>query len=320
MRALLLATVLLATAPACADRQQFIAADRIGRLVTEGRIEVPGGAVRYRVVGAGGGTPLLLVPAGPGLPGDYLAPLEALADDRPVIFYDQLGSGRSDHPTDPALWRTERFVEELSAVRTALRLDRVILFGHGWGAAVATAHALAHAAGVKALVLASPLLSGPRWNADAEQLRRALPPDVDAVLRRHEAAGTTGSAEYQAASEEFRRRFVCTVVPRPRELEQALAGFGHEPHRALWGPSDLHVTGPLGALDLTPRLGDVRVPTLFTVGRFDAATPETIASFQALVPGSRGAVFEHSAHMAMLEERDAYVAALRRFLREVDAR
>ncbi|WP_327360104.1 hypothetical protein [Streptomyces sp. NBC_01296] len=46
----------------------------------------------------------------------------ALADEsgRPVVFYDQLGCGRSEHPDDPALWRMETFVDEVGA--NALRL------------------------------------------------------------------------------------------------------------------------------------------------------------------------------------------------------
>jgi hypothetical protein len=67
----------------------------------EGFLEVPGGKVWYEIVGIGKrGTPLLLLHGGPGFTSDYLRPLEALADERPVIFYDQLGGGRSERPDD----------------------------------------------------------------------------------------------------------------------------------------------------------------------------------------------------------------------------
>ena len=64
----------------------------------------------------------------------YLEPLEALADRRRVIFYDQLGCGRSDRPGDLSLWNVDRFVEELAQVRSALNLDRLHLFGGSWAA------------------------------------------------------------------------------------------------------------------------------------------------------------------------------------------
>ena len=103
----------------------------------EGYIDVPGGKVWYRAVGdnaeANPSTPLLCLHGGPGFTHYYLEPLEALADRRRVIFYDQLGCGRSDRPGDLSLWNVDRFVEELAQVRSALNLDRLHLFGSSWG-------------------------------------------------------------------------------------------------------------------------------------------------------------------------------------------
>ena len=64
----------------------------------------------YKIVGSGKGIPLLTLHGGPGAGHDYLEPLEALGDDRPVIFYDQLGCGKSDKPRSRALWTIERFM------------------------------------------------------------------------------------------------------------------------------------------------------------------------------------------------------------------
>ncbi len=91
----------------------------------EGYIEVPGGRVWYRVVGTRDAVPLLTLHGGPGATSDYFAPLHGLADERPVVFYDQLGGGKSDQPNDDTLWRIERFVEEVAAVRRALDLHQV---------------------------------------------------------------------------------------------------------------------------------------------------------------------------------------------------
>lgn len=65
----------------------------------EGSIQVTGGKVWYKLLGKGmAGSPLLIVHGGPGATHDYLEPLQALADERPVVFYDQLECGQSDHP------------------------------------------------------------------------------------------------------------------------------------------------------------------------------------------------------------------------------
>jgi proline-specific peptidase len=81
----------------------------------EGFISVDGHRVWYRCVGPGG-IPLLVLHGGPGARHDYLGPLDGLAADRRVVFYDQLGCARSDQPDDPSLWRIERFVAEVSQV------------------------------------------------------------------------------------------------------------------------------------------------------------------------------------------------------------
>src|SRR5437773_713409 len=78
----------------------------------EGYINVPGGRIWYKIVGNGPGTPLLVLHGGPGVPSYYLKPLAALGEDRPVIFYDQLGAGHSDKPADTTLWRMDRFIKE----------------------------------------------------------------------------------------------------------------------------------------------------------------------------------------------------------------
>ncbi len=72
----------------------------------EGYIPVDGYRVWYRRAGEGG-VPLLILHGGPGAGHDYLETLEALSEDREVVFYDQLGCGRSDRPDDTSLWRIE---------------------------------------------------------------------------------------------------------------------------------------------------------------------------------------------------------------------
>ena len=285
-----------------------------------GRVAVPGGEVWYRVAGGGPGTPLLLLHGGPGATSHNLEPLAALGDERPVILYDQLGCGRSDRPDDLALWTVERFVAEVARVREALGLERVILYGHSWGGTLAAEVCLSGAPGIAGLVLASPLLDARRWLADCDRLRRELPGDVQDALRAHEAAGTTDSTEYEQATEVFYRRFVCRSDPWPEPMLASLAGFGTACYRHMWGPSEFHPTGPLRRCDLAPRLPELDRPVLFTVGRFDEATPETVASFRDRVPGAGLVVMERSAHMTMLDEPEGYVAALRPFLRRVDAR
>src|SRR5215470_16303515 len=73
-------------------------AEAVLKMPSTGFIPVEGGRVWYSVRGTGTRTPLLVLHGGPGIPHDYLENLELLGDERPVIFFDQLGCGLSDRP------------------------------------------------------------------------------------------------------------------------------------------------------------------------------------------------------------------------------
>lgn len=286
----------------------------------EGFVEVPGGRVWYRVAGADGpGVPLLGLHGGPGFTHDTLTTLDGLGSDRPVVLYDQLGSGRSDRPGDQELYRLERYVEEVRRVREALGLGRIHLLGHSWGGTLALSCALADPEGLDSLILASPLVSTARWLEDARRLRSELPEDVQRTLQDHEDRDFTGCPEYLAATLAFYRRHLCRMQTWPEELERGFAGLGLDVYESMWGPTEFHATGSLVGLDLTPRLAELRLPVLFTCGRHDEATPDTVGSFRNAVPKAELVVFEESAHTAHLEEAERYVRAIRGFLERVEA-
>jgi pimeloyl-ACP methyl ester carboxylesterase len=109
-----------------------------------------------------------------------------LADRRPVVRYDQLGCGRSDRPNDPSLWRVQTFVDELTALRDALGLDRVHLLGHSWGGMLAIEYLLTTPTGVQSLVLSSSLCNTRFWVEEARRLRNAMPAHIVAMMHRFE--------------------------------------------------------------------------------------------------------------------------------------
>jgi proline-specific peptidase len=285
---------------------------------TEGMLDVPDGAVWFqRVESQAGGTPLLCLHGGPGMPHDYLEPLAALSDERPVIFYDQLGCGRSPAAGNVE-WTVDRFVAELVAVRSQLGLSDVVIFGNSWGGMLAIRYMLDHPEGVRALILSSAPPSVSRWLADAAKLRSDLAPSVQDVLRIHEERGFYGCPEYQGAVAEFYRRHLCRVSPWPDCVERTFAGLGGDVYMAMWGPSEFGpVPGVLRDWEMTDRLPEIRVPTLVTCGRFDEASPEHMGMLAAGIPGAELTIFEASSHTAFIEETPAYLARLRAFLETV---
>jgi proline iminopeptidase len=86
----------------------------------------------------------------------------------------------------------------------------------------------------------------------------------------------------------------------------------------MFGPSEFVATGIHRDYDITGRLPEISVPTLFTCGRHDMTRPEETAQDHARVPGSEMAVFAESSHMPHLEEPEHYLNVVRGFMRRID--
>lgn len=291
----------------------------------EGYIPFRGYKVWYRIVGdreAIGKLPLLCLHGGPGFSHDQLEPLEAIAGTgRRVIFYDQLGGGNSDHPHNPSMWTVELFVEEVGAVHHALGLDCVHVFGLSWGGMLGMEYALTQPQGLASLIVADSPASMPQWVSEANRLRAELPPTVQQILLRHEAAGTTDSPEYQEAMSVFYRRHVCRTDPWPECLNRTFQKFRQSPevYYTMNGPSEFFVTGTLKDWDITNRLGEIHVSTLVVGGRYDEATPVITETIHRGIAASEWVIFENSSHFPHIEETERYLQVLNEFLSRVEA-
>jgi proline iminopeptidase len=268
----------------------------------EGYIEVPGGQVWYRAVGdETEAIPLLCLHGGPGFTHYYLEALESLADRRRVIFYDQLGCGRSDRPGDLTLWNVDRFVEELAQVRSALKLDRLHLFGSSWGGMLAMQYVLDRRPDLASLILCGSPASMIRWVSDCELLLAEETEATRRVIREHEAAGFTGCPEYQAAILGFYRKHVCRLDPWPAGLERSFAEAGYDVYNTMNGPSEFTVTGTLKTWDIMDRLPEIAVRTLLVGGRHDECTPGHLEDMQRRIAGSRLVIIEDASHLCFAE-------------------
>ena len=285
----------------------------------EGHIDVPGGQVWYKVVGSGESVPLLTLHGGPGGGHDYLEPLNALASERPVVFFDQLGCGKSDTPDDVSLWRIDRFVDEVTAVRDALGLDRIHLLGHSWGGWLAIEYMLGAPSGVVRLTLASTSASIPQFVYEAGKLISKLPREMAETMRRLEAEGDFENPEFEAGMMEFYKRHLCRLDPWPDPLMRCLENLdGNIVYETMNGPTEFTVIGNMKDWNRIEKLSEIVAPTLITCGRYDELTPACSRTLHQGIMNSRMHVFERSAHMAHLEETESYLQILSEFLRDFD--
>ena len=285
----------------------------------EGFVEVKGGRIWYKVVGAGKGTPLLLIHGGPGsrscegIPG-----YSTLGNDRPVIFYDQLGSGHSDRPTDTTLWQLPRFVDEVEALRKALDLKEVNILGSSWGGTVAVEYMVTKKPkGVKSVIFAGPLISTSKWMRDAKILIAKLPKPIQDTINKYEALHIYDHKSYLAATDSFNVNYLSRKqgirVSAP-DCESSGKGNG-QIYRYMWGPTEFNATGTLKNFDRTPDLHKIKEPVLFVTGQYDEARPETMYEFQKEISGSKVEIIPNSGHNKIRDNPEQYLGAIRNFLK-----
>jgi proline iminopeptidase/L-proline amide hydrolase len=288
----------------------------------EKMVAVEGGRVYVRVNGKldSAKPPIVMLHGGPGGDHEHFMPAVALADERAVVLYDQLDSGQSDRTNDPKNWRVERFVDEIELVRKALGIARWHLLGHSWGGTLALEYGARRPAALRGLALASPLVSTKSWIADANILRRELPPDVQAEIA---SCDQGKSRTCDEGVDAFYRAFNGREPAKPAAIRYAGAhpnGFNPKLYNAMWGPSEFACTGTLKDYDGEPLLArlDGR-RTIFLGGQYDEARPTTLAGFAARVPGAEFATIPGSAHGIFADRTLETVALIRGWLARQDA-
>ena len=131
--------------------------------------------------------------------------------ERPIIFYDQLGCGRSERPSNPSLWTVEKFRDRLSQVIAALSLTEFHLWGHSWGTTLALAYAATQPKGLLSISLNSPIVDVPSYRADLQDLLQTLPQDIQDGINHNEP----DSQQYLEALSTFYRHFLHRADPWP---------------------------------------------------------------------------------------------------------
>ena len=284
----------------------------------EGFIEVDGGKIWYRIDGEGDKTPVLLLHGGPGSSSFYLEPLKVLSNDRPVIFIDQLGCGRSTRITDTTLMTIEKYVEQLEQVRKALKLDKFYLYGHSWGTMLGMDYYIKYPKGIQGLIFSSPLFSTKIWTDDADTLIKTLPAATQKAIRESERLKDYTNEAYKEAMEVYYKAYVRRSDKSKSQQDTAAKFFGENVYNFMWGPSEFTATGNLLNYNRLKDLPKITVPTLLTAGEFDEARPSSVRYYTSLIPGAQFKEIPQAAHSTMMDNPKEYIGVLREFLRKMD--
>lgn len=211
-----------------------------------------------------------------------------------VLRYDTRGHGGTEVTVGP--YRLDQLVEDAVALLEALKIERIHFVGLSMGGMIAQGFALRHPERLYSLALCDTMAILPddaqavwaeRIAVAREQGMAAL---VDATLARW------FTADYLAAD------------PAPVKLTRQ--AFLATPADGYIGCSEA-----VTRLNYLDRLSRITCPTLIVVGEDDPGTPPAAArAIQERIAGSELVILPSAAHLANLEQAEAFTRELLRFL------
>ena len=214
-----------------------------------------------------------------------------------VLGYDTRGHGGTDAPA--GAYTLDQLADDVKALLDALDVREAHFLGLSMGGMIGQTFALKYPGRLKSLVLADTTSgygpeAGALWQG---RIKMAQERGMDAL-----AAPTLErwfTAPFREAHPDTVRRIGDMIRATPVE---GYAGCCHA----------------ISKIDLTAKLGVIRVPTLVIVGREDLGTPVAMAEdIHRGIPGSELVVLDNAAHFSNVEQAPAFNRALDAFYRRV---
>jgi proline iminopeptidase len=268
---------------------------------------------------------VLLLHGGPGFSHDYFECFEDFLPKEGVEFYyyDQLGCGNSDAPTDTSLWNIPRYVEEVEQVRKGLGLDTFYLLGHSWGSMLAMEYLYKYQRHVKAAVLSNMTAGIKSYLPYAEKLKKEFLNAQDIALYDSlDKLHLYESPLYQnLLMTKLYSHVICQlpIADWPEPLMRAFKRENPAIYIQMQGVDEFHVTGNFKNWEMWDRLPDIKVPVLVIGGMNDEMNPEDMKREGQLLPNSRTYLCPHGSHMSMYDDQQNYFRNLLGFLKDVDS-
>jgi proline iminopeptidase len=271
--------------------------------------QAPGASIYYEVIAGGQGTPIIVVNGGPGFDHGYMSASPAwkgLAQKRPIVFYDQRGTGRSGPLKPDQSCTLDDQISDLEALRAHLGYDRADFIGHSWGGFLSMAYAAKYPQHISHLTLVDSVPA--KWSEIKPIYDQVFP---EAAARRDElnAQAQKGVA---GARDKVWRDFLGMLFYSPEKRAEFLSGFSAE----TISEDILHrISQEAIKVDLEPRVREFNFRAMVLNGRFDTdVTPEAALKLSGQIPQCAFHVFERSGHFPFLEEPDEFAALMENFL------
>jgi proline iminopeptidase len=265
---------------------------------------------------------VLLLHGGPGFPHDYFECFEDFLPQSGIEFYyyDQLGCGNSDVPSDTSLWNISRYVEEVEQVRQGLGLEDFYLYGQSWGGMLAMEYLQKYQGYVKGAVISNMTAGIKSYVSYTSKLKQELfTPQEIKTYDSLDKLNLHASPEYQELlMNTLYNKVVCQLNPWPEPLMRSFKKLNTVIYTQMQGVDEFHVTGNFKNWEMWDRLPNIKIPTLVIGGMKDEMNPEDIKKEGQLIPNSRTYLCPGGSHMSMYDDQQNYFNNLIAFLKDVE--
>ena len=250
--------------------------------------------------------PILVLHGGPGIPSDYLLPLRDVVPYRSMVFYDQLGCGRSPGPEDAAAYSIESSLDDLELVIKKSGLTRFHLYGQSFGGILAFEYMkqMAERNDQDAPKCLSAILSS--TPCDVKQVEAAANDLITDLLEEDDDASTI--------MDRFSEKHACQITPKPQPLVDAYEKAGTP---GIW-----RGTGSIQEWTATkPSVSASRMPSCMVMrGEHDFVTSECVEGWKEAFNHNfvRVKELENFAHHGLLEDGKKYGEKVDSYFSEYD--
>ncbi|OJU39995.1 MAG: hypothetical protein BGN97_14410 [Microbacterium sp. 69-10] len=271
------------------------------------------------------GHPLLFIHGGPGNPcWDFMESVGDLFADQGIriIGVDQRGVLRSDDLPEAAPLTVALLVQDFEGIRRRLGIDRWTLIGHSSGGGYALEYALTRPERISGLILDCPALDADA--TDRHRLPRAAAMlDEDGNADAAEACRTLAGLERRLTGDDRTWEAMLPLGPRYLDLffhDRATRGRYEEVMTAAqkdldWGKGMSHLAlMPEMYRDRRPSLASLTVPSVLIHGEDDLVAPPVVRDAYRTATGGDVVTIPDAGHFAFVEQPEAYVGAVMRFL------
>jgi len=289
---------------------------------TDGKYVKVNGANLW-VVTVGEGDPIIFISGGPGSAHLYMRDFDPLAGSRhQLIYFDEFGRGKSDTAKNLTEYTIERDVDDVEALRIALKLEKISVLGHSYGGVVAQGYAIKYPQHLSHLILADTFHSFVMWQENDDSSNREIKngyPEIWEKLMqiRNEGAISSdpthqqiyGQVPYGFLYAYDPSKFTKSLPPYPNAFNTKLY------YQMVGKDGDFIVGNDIGNFDFRKQLKNLKMPVLIITGRFDrVAVPWMAIKFKEYCPQANFVIFEKSGHNPQVEEPDKEFKLINDFL------